>query len=81
VTLSLFLTPIFYPIEAVPPAFRTFMYLNPLTFVVEQSRALLLLGHWPDFAGLAIYSLASVVALAATFWLFQRLRPGFADVL
>lgn len=81
VTVSLFLTPIFYPIEAVPPAFRPLMWLNPLTFVVEQSRAVLIFGRWPDFGVLGLYGLAATAALAGAYWVFQRLRTGFADVL
>lgn len=81
VTASMFLTPIFYPIQAVPPRFQTLMWLNPLTFVVEQVRAVLIFGRWPDFGGLALYSIAALAFLAVAFWVFQRLRPGFADVL
>ena len=81
ITLSMFMTPIFYPVSAVPPAFQAAMFLNPLTFVVEQTREVLLFGRAPDFWGLAIYMIASLVALAASYWFFQRLRKGFADVL
>jgi lipopolysaccharide transport system permease protein len=81
ITLSMFLTPIFYPVSAVPPAFQTAMFLNPLTFIVEQAREVLLFGRAPDFWGLAIYMIASLVALAASYWFFQRLRKGFADVV
>jgi len=81
ITLSMFLTPIFYPVSAVPPAFQTAMFLNPLTFIVEQAREVLLFGRVPNFLGLAIYALASLVALAASYWIFQRLRKGFADVV
>lgn len=81
ITLSMFMTPIFYPVSAVPPAFQTAMFLNPLTFIVEQAREVLLFGRAPDFWGLAIYMIASLVALAASYWFFQRLRKGFADVV
>jgi lipopolysaccharide transport system permease protein len=81
VTASLFLTPIFYPLEAVPGTFRTLMRLNPLTSIVEQSRTVAIFGGLPDFGSLAIYTACALLALAASFWLFQRLRPGFADVL
>jgi lipopolysaccharide transport system permease protein len=81
VTVSLFLTPIFYPVEAVPAALRPVIWLNPLTFVVEQVRAVLVFGRFPDLPGLALYSLAAFGALAVAFWVFQRLRAGFADVL
>jgi lipopolysaccharide transport system permease protein len=81
VTVTMFLTPIFFPIEAVPEQFRDLIELNPLTFVVQQARDVTLFGRWPDFVGLSIYTLAALVTLACAFWVFQRLRNGFADVL
>jgi lipopolysaccharide transport system permease protein len=55
--------------------------LNPLTFVVQQARDVAIFGRWPDFIGLSIYTLAAFALLACAFWVFQRLRTGFADVL
>lgn len=81
VTVTLFLTPIFYPLDAVPGAFRTLMRLNPLTSIIEQSRTVIVFGGLPDFGSLAVYTLCALASLALSFWLFQRLRPGFADVL
>ena len=81
VTVSLFLTPIFYPISAVPQSFQHFMWLNPLTFIVEQTRGIVLFGSLPDWQGLAIYTAASAALLSIGFWWFQRMRNGFADVL
>jgi lipopolysaccharide transport system permease protein len=80
-TVLMFLSPVFYPLAAVPEALRVVFYLNPLTFVIEQSRELLLWGHAPNWAGLALYTgFAFVVAWAGLFW-FQKTRKGFADVL
>jgi lipopolysaccharide transport system permease protein len=81
VTCTLFLTPIFYPLNAVPGAFRTLMRLNPLTSIVEQSRTVIVFGGLPDFLSLFLYTICALLSLALAFWLFQRLRPGFADVL
>jgi lipopolysaccharide transport system permease protein len=81
VTCTLFLTPIFYPLDAVPGAFRTLMRLNPLTSIVEQSRTVIVFGGTPDFVSLSLYTLCALISLGLAFWLFQRLRPGFADVL
>lgn len=81
VTLTLFMTPIFFPIEAVPVEFRSAIMLNPLTFVVQQARDVTIFGRWPDFAGLALYTVAALAFLVCGFWVFQRLRNGFADVL
>ena len=77
----LFLTPIFYSIDAAPPLLQKLLLLNPLTFVVEQLRRVLFIGLLPSFAGLAIYFvLASLFAWLALI-LFRRLRPVFADLV
>lgn len=43
-TAMLFLSPIFYPASALPEAYRNLLYLNPLTPVIEQARAVLYFG-------------------------------------
>lgn len=80
-TVLMFLSPIFYPASALPEPVRDFLFLNPLTLIIEQLRAVLIWGQMPDWAGLAAYSLGSVLfAWAGLFW-FQKTRKGFADVL
>lgn len=81
VTVSLFLSPVFYPVEAVPEAFRVWMWLNPLTFIIEQARAVTFEGLWPQWQGLGLYLACSLMLLWFAYWLFQRLRVGFADVM
>jgi len=80
-TALLFLSPILYPISAVPEQYRHFVYLSPLTFVINQGRDVLLWGKMPDWWGLGLYYLVSAfVAWLGFFW-FQKTRRGFADVL
>jgi lipopolysaccharide transport system permease protein len=80
-TVTMFLSPVFYPVVAVPEQFRPFIMANPLTFIIEQAREVLIWGHLPNWAGLGIYTLvATAVAWAGYAW-FQKTRKGFADVL
>ncbi|MDR7135226.1 lipopolysaccharide transport system permease protein [Lysobacter niastensis] len=80
-TILLFLSPIFYPVTALPEEFRKWIYLNPLTFVIEQSRAVLIWGNSPDWKGLATYFAVSLLVAWFGFWIFQKMRRGFADVI
>jgi len=80
-TMLMFLSPIFYPVSAVPENFRAVLLLNPLTFIIAESRKVLLWSQMPNWAGLGIYFLISLlVAWAGLIW-FQKTRRGFADVL
>lgn len=79
--MAMFLSPIFYPITAIPERFRAFFYLNPVTFLVEQARNVLILGTQPHWAHLALFTgFAALVCYLGFVW-FQFTRKAFADVL
>lgn len=73
--------PDFYPATALPEAYRYFLYYNPLTPVIEQTRDILFWGKSPDFSMLGVYWLISVTVACMGFAWFQKTRKGFADVL
>lgn len=80
-TVLMFLSPVFYPVTAVPERFRPFLMANPLTFIIEQAREVLIWGHLPNWLGLGAYTLMAVVIAWAGYAWFQKTRKGFADVL
>lgn len=80
-TVLMFLAPIFYPLDAIPEEYRVWILANPLTFIIIQSREVLVWGRLPDWYGLSLYFLFSLVVLGVGFWWFQVTRKGFADVL
>ena len=80
-TVLLFLSPIFFPSTAVPPEFRFLIRLNPLTFVVEQARAVLTFRSLPDFPWLAVVTVQNLAVAAFGLWWFQKTRRGFGDVI
>ncbi|MCA3227953.1 MAG: ABC transporter permease [Burkholderiales bacterium] len=79
--LLLFLSPVFYPVSAVPAGFRVWMQANPLTAVIDALRAVVLGAGPVDTTGLVVAMLMGT-ALALVGWIvFARLQPGFADTL
>ncbi len=80
-TALMFMSPIFYPLSALPEQYRPLLLLNPVTPAVEQARAVLVWGQLPDFGMLAIYLAASAAIAWLGFAWFQKTRRGFADVL
>jgi lipopolysaccharide transport system permease protein len=80
-TVLMFLSPIFYPVSALPESFQKVLLLNPLALVIEQTRDVLIFGkalHWPVYFASLVGSI--VVAWLGYAW-FQKTRKGFADVL
>lgn len=80
-TIIMFLSPVFYPVTALPERYRPWMQVNPLTFIIEQSRNAIIWGHPPDWIGLLIYTAISLIILSIGYAWFQKTRKGFADVL
>jgi len=80
-TILMFLAPVFYPISALPENFHIWLLLNPLTFIIEQAREVLIWGRSPDWIGLSIYTLVAITVAWLGFAWFQKTRKGFADVL
>ena len=80
-SVLLFASPVFYPSSALPEKFQPFLKLNPLTYPIEQGRALVLEGGGISGPGLSLYTLAAIAVAWAGFAFFQRARDGFADVV
>ena len=76
-----FMTPIFYPVQAVPERFRLFLYLNPLTELVVQTRILFLYGGCPNWLYITILWLGSLILFHMGYLWFSKTKKGFADVL
>lgn len=77
----LFLSPVFYPVSALPERYRFLFLLNPLTPIIELARDVVIWGRIPDWGTLGLCTGVSLVVAWLGFWAFQRMRPGFADVL
>ncbi len=81
VSLAMFLSPVFYPLESLSEPMRTWMYFNPLTTIIDNVRRVLLQGLWPDWNALALFAAAASAFAVLAAVLFQATRKGFADVL
>ena len=79
--ILMYLTPILYPLTAVPEAVRPYVAANPFGYLVGRLRAARLDGQLSVELGDAV---AVVVAIALYFggrWVFRRLSPTFEDFL
>lgn len=81
VTALMFLSPIFYPVTAIPEKYRLFLNINPLAPAISQLRQVMYWGSMPSWYEYAIYLIGSMVFAWCGFCLFQKTKKGFADVL
>jgi lipopolysaccharide transport system permease protein len=81
VSLMMFMSPVFYSVNSLDPQWRVWMNANPLTIIIEQVRAVVLLGQWPQWEALLLYGLATCAFAAFAALFFHLTRKGFADVL
>ncbi|MDP1571549.1 MAG: ABC transporter permease [Vicinamibacterales bacterium] len=79
--LWLYLTPVAYPLSAVPAEYRWFFLLNPLTGVIEGLRAVLLFGRAPEWPVVAISASSIITLFVAAAVFFKKTDKYFADVI
>ncbi|MDW5501042.1 ABC transporter permease [Pseudomonas lundensis] len=77
----MFLSPIFFPISALPAAIKPLLLLNPLAVFIEQARDVMYWGRVPEFYPWLKVLVSSVVVAWFGFFWFQKTRKGFADVI
>ena len=79
-TILLFISPVFYSVDAVPQGMRWVFKINPLAITIGHMRDAILWGRWPNVGELALYGLVSLIVAWLGFAWFQKTRAGFADV-
>ncbi len=80
-TALMFLSPIFYPMTALPEEYHMFLQFNPLTFIIEQVRDVMIWGKGMDWVAWVAYWIFSALVAWLGFAWFQKTRKGFANVL
>ena len=79
--MLMFLSAVFYPLSSLPPLWQPILALNPLVWLIEQTRHILILGTMPNVISLAVVIPISIILCELSFRSFSRARRGFADVL
>ncbi len=77
----LYATPIFYSSEHIPQSFRFLLYVNPLAYLVNIYRSLLLVHKLPSFEGLLIFVSVSVLTFLVGSAIYRHNYPKFIDEL
>lgn len=80
-TVLMFLSPIFYPAEAIPDSAKPLLLINPIAPALEQVRGVLMWGELPSIQSWLFYLIGAAIVAWLGFAWFQKTRKGFADVL
>lgn len=81
VSMLMFLSPIFFPLSALPARWQPILVMNPLAPVIEQTRRVLVDGSQPSLSYLLMATILTTVICEASFRSFQKAKRAFADVL
>jgi lipopolysaccharide transport system permease protein len=75
------LSPIFYPAEVVPKAFRWFYHINPINYYIENVRNVLILGQLPNIYTYLLQIMVAILLMFAGWLWFKKTKNSFADVM
>jgi len=75
----MFASPVIYPLEAVPAAWRGWYVLNPMVGIVDGFRRAVMEGRAPDPAVLGVSALVVAVLLPASYVWFKHVEATMAD--
>jgi lipopolysaccharide transport system permease protein len=74
-------TPITYPLSMIPSEWRDWMWLNPLTCMIEPLRSAIVFGTAHDYWYMMIFWIVSLLLFAFSFWVFNRVKGVVSDVV
>lgn len=77
----MFLSPIFYPISSIPDELQFLYYFNPISYVVEDARRVLIWGEMPHWDWFGYGMLIGLIVFTLGYIWFNKTRKGFADVI
>lgn len=81
-TVWMFMTPIFYPPEFVVNAgMGWILQINPMYWLIDSYREVLLYGLWPKPRNIVVFSAVAVGVFCLGSWFFMRQKSRFPDLL
>ena len=81
ISMLMFLSPVFYPIESLPIKMQWIATLNPIADSIQQARDILLNGRVPAFENICIQLALLILWCEFCFRVLKKLEKGFGDLL
>lgn len=73
--------PIIYPLEMLPTDLRMWLYVNPMTFLIEHARTVLFTGEFSRLDHHVLYGLVLVLGFVFAWGVFQKFQRKIAELL
>ncbi len=77
----LFGSAVFYPVDKIPPGAWTYLQFNPLVYMVDGIRNIILWNEAMPLRNYTVTGIAAVIIFLLGNYVFQKLRPSFPDYL
>jgi lipopolysaccharide transport system permease protein len=81
ITILMFMSAIFYPLRAIPAQWRGVLGLNPMVHLIDSGRAAIVWGMTPDWLAYFGLVLGSLAVFLLGYFVFDRSKSAFADVI
>jgi lipopolysaccharide transport system permease protein len=79
--IGMFVSPVIYPLDVVPAAWRPVYLLNPMAGIIQSFRDVVLRGERPDTIPLVSAIAVTAVVLPLAYLFFKRAEATMADVV
>jgi lipopolysaccharide transport system permease protein len=77
----LFGSAIFYPLSKIPEQAWTYLRFNPLIFIIDSIRGVILWNHPISLNYITVPAIFALCTFILGAYCFQKLRPAFSDVI
>jgi lipopolysaccharide transport system permease protein len=80
-TTLFYLSPVFYPVEMVPEAFRPFYFMNPMAGLLSLYHEILYVGRMPSLSLLLGVVAAALLVYSIGYAVFKRYASVYAEIV
>lgn len=79
--LLFFLSGVFFQIDAIPPPYRQWFYLNPMVAIIESLRDVLLYHKWPSFENLTYVLCFSFIIVFSSYGIIRKFEKAYPRIV
>jgi len=81
ITLYMFLTPVFFPLSALPQTIQKYYYISPMGAIIDAFKNAVFYNHEPRWYSILLSTIILLIIFIPCYKFFKRAEKLFADVL